>query len=107
METKCCDTEAGKLPDPSDETLSALCKALGHPARIRLLRILLERGECIGGDLADEIDLAPSTVSEHLRILKTAGLIQGTIDGPKRCYCANTQTLKQFKNAVKLFFNIK
>lgn len=107
MSSNCCETEAGKLPDPSDEALSTICKALGHPARIRLLRILLERGECIGGDLANEIDLAPSTVSEHLRILKTAGLIQGTIDGPKRCYCVNTQTLNQFRSAVKLFLKTK
>ena len=84
----------------SDEDLGELCKALGHPARVRLLRILLEKGECISGDLADEFSLAQSTVSEHLRILKESGLIKGTIDGPRRCYCVDEEKLNYFKSLV-------
>lgn len=81
--------------------LSDYCKALGHPARVRLLRILIDRGECISGDLAEEFQLAQSTVSEHLRILKDAGLIKGTIDGPRRCYCVNIERFNYFKSLVE------
>ncbi len=86
----------------SEEELGNLCKALGHPARVRLLRILIEKGECISGDLAEEFSLAQSTVSEHLRILKEAGFVQGTIDGPRRSYCVNGETLERFKGLVAL-----
>jgi ArsR family transcriptional regulator len=86
---ECCPPEGVQATGNFDEDLSSLCKALGHPARVRLIRILSEKGVCISGDLADAVDLAPSTVSEHLRILKEAGLVKGTIDGPRRCYCIN------------------
>lgn len=84
----------------SEESLGNLCKALGHPARVRLLRILIDKGTCISGDLAEEFSLAQSTVSEHLRILKEAGLVKGAIDGPRRCYCVNAETLALFKEMV-------
>ncbi|RYZ80864.1 MAG: ArsR family transcriptional regulator, partial [Proteobacteria bacterium] len=64
--------------------LSAICKALGHPIRVQILNHLISKGVCILGDLSDLLPLAPSTVSEHLRILKVAGLVKGTIDGPRR-----------------------
>ena len=85
---------------PADEELATLCKALGHPARVRILRILCEKGACISGDLAEEFELAQSTVSEHLRILKEAKLVQGTIDGPRRCYCVDPGTLELLKELV-------
>ena len=85
---------------PADEELAMLCKALGHPARIRILRILSEKGACISGDLADEFELAQSTVSEHLRILKEAKLVQGTIDGPRRCYCVDPGAFELLKELV-------
>ena len=81
--------------------LGELCKALGHPVRIRLIRILLDKGECISGDLAEDFSLAQSTVSEHLRILKESGLVKGTIDGPRRCYCVNGDRLNYFKSLVE------
>jgi ArsR family transcriptional regulator len=83
------------------EALAAMCKALGHPARVRILQILIEKDSCIAGDLAGEFELAQSTVSEHLRLLKGAGLIQGTIEGQRRCYCVNPVALKLLKNLVK------
>ncbi|SIT72796.1 transcriptional regulator, ArsR family [Ectothiorhodosinus mongolicus] len=70
--------QAGKLAE--------LAKALAHPARVQIVCLLLERGNCICGDLVEELHLAQSTVSEHLRILKAAGVILGTIDHPKVCY---------------------
>jgi ArsR family transcriptional regulator len=74
---------------PDDDTLAAMAKALGHPARIQILRHLATSDTCITGDLVDQLPLAQSTISEHLRILREAGLIQGEIDGPRTRYCIN------------------
>jgi ArsR family transcriptional regulator len=78
---------------PDDFTLAALAKALSHPARIRILRILEATPGCIGGDIVGAVGLAQSTVSEHLRILKDAGVITGEIDGPRVCYALNPDAL--------------
>jgi ArsR family transcriptional regulator, arsenate/arsenite/antimonite-responsive transcriptional repressor len=72
-----------------DEEVAALAKALAHPARIRIIRLLLEKQTCIGCDIVDEVGLAQSTVSEHLRILKAAGVITGEIEHPRVCYSLN------------------
>lgn len=80
-----------------DEELADLAKALGHPARVRIMKILIERNSCICGDIVEEIPLAQSTVSQHLKQLKEAGLIQGEIDGPRICYCVNQVNLKRLK----------
>lgn len=71
------------------EEVAAVARTLAHPARVRIVRLLLERGDCVCGTIVDEIGLAQSTVSEHLRILKAGGVIRGTIDGPRVCYCLN------------------
>lgn len=86
----------------SEDDLASYCKALGHPVRIKLLRILISKGECISGDLADQFSLAQSTVSEHLRILKEVGLVQGSIDGPRRCYCVNGEALNHLKAMIEV-----
>ena len=103
MNTAKCKPTQKRVQDSelSEEDLGELCKAMGHAARVRMIRILLEKGECISGDLADEFPLAQSTVSEHLRILKDAGLVKGTIDGPRRCYCVNEERLNYFKSLVE------
>lgn len=98
--TTCGPPEGVKSTGVFEEDLGGFCKALGHPARIKLLRILSAKGVCISGDLAEAIDLAPSTVSEHLRILKEAGLVQGTIDGPRRCYCINNAALDYARKLI-------
>ena len=99
---KCKPAQKGiQNTELSEDDLGELCKALGHPTRVRLIRILLDKGECISGDLAEEFSLAQSTVSEHLRILKDAGLVKGTIDGPRRCYCVNEERLNYFKSLVE------
>ena len=69
-----------------EDAVAALDKALAHPARIRILRLLQATPGCIGGAIVDAVGLAQSTVSEHLRILKAAGVIHGEIDGPRICY---------------------
>jgi ArsR family transcriptional regulator, arsenate/arsenite/antimonite-responsive transcriptional repressor len=73
--------------------LAAIAKALGHPARIHIVRLLLEKRSCIGCDIVDEVGLAQSTVSEHLRILKAAGVISGEIERPRVCYSLNPDSL--------------
>lgn len=88
----------------SDEELSAVAKALAHPARIRIVRLLLERRTCIGCDIVDEIGLAQSTVSEHVRILKAAGLIRGEIEHPRVCYSLNTERLMPLAGLLNSLF---
>lgn len=81
----------------ADQELSALAKALGHPARVQILRLLSRREVCVCGDIVDELPLAQSTVSQHLKVLKKAGLIRGDIDGPRVCYCIEPRALRRFK----------
>jgi DNA-binding transcriptional ArsR family regulator len=76
-----------------DEELALLAKALGHPARVRILRLLLSHDACYCGEIVDELPLAQATVSQHLKVLKDAGLILGEIDGLRTCYCASRERL--------------
>lgn len=85
--------------DP-DEVLAGLAKALAHPARVRILRLLLRRDECMAGGIADELPLAQSTVSQHLKVLREAGLIAGEVDGPRICYCANPARLDRIRSLL-------
>ncbi len=108
MDEKCCSTATGRnastaRPDkvkPQDVELAALAKALGHPARVQIVRFLLSRDSCMCGDIVDELPLAHSTVSQHLKMLKESGLIRGTIDGPRVCYCVEPKVLKRLKDLV-------
>ncbi len=84
----------------ADEELAQLAKALGHPARVQIMRLLVRREACICGDIVDELPLAQSTVSQHLKVLKGAGLIRGDIDGPRVCYCVEPHTLRRLKALV-------
>ncbi|BDQ03008.1 metalloregulator ArsR/SmtB family transcription factor [Ignavibacterium sp.] len=87
--------------------LSDIAKALSHPARIKILKILNETDSCIVGTIVDKLPLAQATVSQHLKELKRVGLIEGEIDGPKVCYCLNNKTLSKAKSALdKLFSKI-
>lgn len=86
--------------DDADNELSALAKAIGHPARVQVLRLLSRRSSCICGEIVDELSLAQSTVSQHLKVLKDAGLIRGEIDGPRTCYCIEPRTLRRLKALV-------
>ena len=99
MSTSCCAPRASSKPPAAIDLddLAAMCKALGHPARLQLLRHLIEYGECYFGNLADVLPLAPSTISKHVSILKEAGLIHGSSDVQRVCYCVNPQRLEQLK----------
>ena len=78
--------------DP-DEEVAELAKALGHPMRVRILRILLEQEECMCGQICEQLPIAQSTVSQHLKVLREAGLIHGETDGPRTCYCADSNRI--------------
>lgn len=84
----------------ADEQLAEMAKALGHPARVAILRQLAEEGQCICGQIVSALPLAQATVSQHLKVLKDAGLVQGEIDGPRVCYCIAPEGLKKFKKLV-------
>jgi ArsR family transcriptional regulator len=84
----------------ADEELAVLAKAIGHPARVQIMRLLVRREACICGDIVDELPLAQSTVSQHLKVLKDAGLIRGDIDGPRVCYCVEPRVLRRLKALV-------
>jgi DNA-binding transcriptional ArsR family regulator len=77
-----------------DNTLAKLANALSHPARIAILKILIKRKACICGDIVDELPLSQSTISQHLKELKKAGLIKGEIEGVKTCYCIDDKQWK-------------
>ncbi|HEX9400373.1 MAG TPA: metalloregulator ArsR/SmtB family transcription factor [Anaeromyxobacter sp.] len=84
----------------ADEELALLAKAVGHPARVQILRLLVRREACICGDIVDELPLAQSTVSQHLKVLKEAGLVRGDIDGPRVCYCIEPRALRRLKSLI-------
>ena len=78
---------------PGEERIAALARALGHPARVHIVRLLIAKRSCIGCNILDEVGLAQSTVSEHLRILKAAGIITGEIERPRVCYSLKAESL--------------
>ena len=96
----CCSPEPIPADQGADQDLARYCKALGHPARVRILKLLIERKSCICGEIVEVLPLSQSTVSEHLRVLKQAGLIQGEVDGPRVCYCVHPQALARFQQLV-------
>jgi ArsR family transcriptional regulator len=85
---------------PDDERLALQLKALAHPARLRILDVLAARGTCICGEIVEVLPLAQATVSQHLKILKDAGLLQGTIEGPRSCYCLDAAALGALRRAL-------
>ena len=84
--------------------LAQMMKALGHPARIAIVQQLIKTKACICGDLVDELGLAQATISQHLKELKNAGLIKGTIEGTSICYCIDEKTWKRYKKEFEIFF---
>ena len=96
-------TKTEQFSDLQNE-LAILFKALSHPARIAIIEYLLTVETCICGDIVNVLPLAQPTVSQHLKELKNAKIIQGSIEGTSICYCLNTETLEKFEN---YFQNIK
>ena len=85
----------------SDQQTARLAKALGHPARVAIVRMLVQRGKCVCGVIVEGLPLSQATVSQHLKVLKEAGLIRGEIDGPRVCYCINPEAVKRFKSLLE------
>lgn len=88
-------------PSIEVDRIASIAKALSHPARIRIITFLLSKPGCIGGDIVDQVGLAQSTVSEHLRILKEAGLVTGTIDYPRICYSLDPSALAPIRDLIE------
>lgn len=102
-----CPAEDEGTPDlrpveglEADAELASLAKALAHPARVRILRLLARRSTCLCGEIVDDLELAQSTVSQHLKVMKEAGLVRGEVDGPRVCYCSSPRTLRRLKALV-------
>lgn len=85
--------------------LAVLAKALGHPARIAIIQFLIKTKACVCGDIVDELPLSQSTVSQHLKELKNAGLIKGDIDGPSVCYCIDEKAWKKARKVLGDLFD--
>ncbi|QGY41762.1 metalloregulator ArsR/SmtB family transcription factor [Pseudodesulfovibrio cashew] len=83
-----------------DAWLAEACKALSHPARVRIFRHLIEEDRCICGRIVEIMPLAQSTVSQHLKVLKDAGLVAGSVEGPKTCYCVDRDALERLCGAI-------
>jgi len=103
---ECCGP-ASDAPDlrpveglEANQELAELARALGHPARVQILRLLARRDACVCGEIVDELPLAQSTVSQHLKVLKEAGLIRGDVDGPRVCYCVEPRALRRIKALI-------
>ena len=88
-----------------DQGIAEFAKALSHPARVAILRALAQRGTCICGEIVEVLPLAQSTVSQHLKDLKEAGLVQGEVDGTKSCYCIDWKVLEKAWDAIKALGN--
>lgn len=94
-----------KMEFPKAEyRLAELAKALSHPARIAILKLLADRNTCICGEIVDELPLAQSTVSQHLKELKACGLVQGEVDGPRSCYCIDWSAIRDLQNLLGSLF---
>lgn len=83
-----------------DNRIANFAKALAHPARVAILRILLKRESCYCGDIVEELPLSQSTVSQHLKELKEAGIIKGEIEGVKICYCIDADVWEQMQQVL-------
>ena len=97
--TSCAPPAASE--DLDAEELAVLLKALAHPARIRILQHLAGRGTCYFGSLSDVVELAPSTTSQHVKVLKDAGLVLGSAEEQRVCYCVNPDRLALLKRMVE------
>ncbi len=87
-----------------DNKIAKYAKALAHPARVAILNLLIKKQACVCGDIVDELPLSQSTVSQHLKELKEAGLIKGDIDGAKVCYCIDEKEWENAKNYLTAIF---
>lgn len=107
MNDKGTSVAKSKIEEFSQEEsrLADIAKALSHPARIKILKILSEMDVCMCGEIVELLPLAQATVSQHLKELKRVGLIQGEIEGPKTCYCINTNSINEAYSQIQNYFD--
>ena len=98
--------EVFKRINTKQNKIAKYAKALAHPARIAILELLIKKQACICGDIVDELPLSQSTVSQHLKELKDAGLIKGDIDGVKVCYCIDEKEWENAKTYITQLFGL-
>lgn len=84
--------------------LAHACQALAHPARLAILEVLAERGQCICGEIVEVMPLSQATVSQHLKVLRDAGLVSGRVEGPRSCYCIDVQRLRELNGQLETLF---
>jgi DNA-binding transcriptional ArsR family regulator len=96
-----------QLFNEQQNKLATFAKAFAHPARVAILQYILMQPSCICNDLVEELMLSQSTISQHLKELKTIGLIKGEIDGPRMCYCIDEKVWEEAKKMVNELFNLK
>ncbi len=103
VKKECCPPEKQSVDlrpiegTEADEELAALAKALGHQVRVQIIRLLTRKESCVCGEIVEQIPLAQSTVSQHLKVLKEVGLIRGDIEGASTCYCIDSKGLRRLK----------
>ena len=100
MQIKKQSKAAEKENEFDAKSFASMCKALGHPARVMIVNYLKRIDRCFCGDIVDMLPFAQSTVSQHLKCLKEAGLIIGEVEGPKTCYCLDKVMLEKFSRMV-------
>jgi len=94
-----------KLFTPYQNKIAEMAKAIAHPARVAILELIVKKGACVCGDIVDELPLSQSTVSQHLKELKKAGILKGEVDGAYRCYCLNAKECKDFAVLLQKLFS--
>ena len=94
-------TNRGATLAPDAERLANMLKALGNPIRFQIMQTLAERQACITGEIVETTPLAQSTVSQHLKVLREAGLIRGEIEGPATCYCVDPEGVRWLKDQIE------
>lgn len=85
--------------------IATMAKAIGHPARVAILEHIIKQGSCVCGDIVEELPLSQSTVSQHLKAMKEAGIIRGEVNGPYRCYCIDMESCKKLMGHLRNIFS--
>jgi ArsR family transcriptional regulator len=93
--------DVAPISSAADEELAVMCKALGHPVRVQIVRMLARHGKCYFGSIADALSVAPSTASQHISVLKEAGLIKGWADEQRSCYCVDQGRLARVSKLIE------
>lgn len=99
---QCCRPNGSSAQPIDAHRFADICKALAHPARLRIIAHLQKLNRCVCGQIVEALPLAQSTVSQHLKILKEAGVVKGEIEGPRTCYCIDHKVLAEFREMAQL-----